>query len=149
MPNPDISLIYLKKIDWGSLRTGFWEEYLDLRGMRWQENGGSCTVRNVIIFTHPHISLGRSSQDEWGGRVMWHAWERRENCTMFWWESPKERDHSEDQGVGGRMGSEWILGRLAWGVWIGFDWLRIGTGGGLLWVRWWTFGFLCHGVSYI
>jgi hypothetical protein len=30
------------------------------------------------------------------------------------------------------------------GVWIGFDWLRIGTCGGLLWVRWWTFGFLCH-----
>jgi hypothetical protein len=38
----------------------------------------------------------------------------------------------EDQGVGGKMGSEWILGRLAWGVWIGFDWLRTGTGGGLL-----------------
>jgi hypothetical protein len=34
-----------------------------------------------------------------------------------WWESPKERDHLEDQGVGGKMGSEWILGRLAWGVW--------------------------------
>jgi hypothetical protein len=30
-----------------------------------------------------------------------------------------------------RMGSEWILGRLVWGVWIGFDWLGIGTGGGL------------------
>jgi hypothetical protein len=38
-------------------------------------------------------------------------------------ESPKERDHLEDQGVGGKMG---------WGVWIGFDWLRTGTGGGLL-----------------
>jgi hypothetical protein len=25
-----------------------------------------------------------------------------------------------------------ILGRLAWWVWIGFDWLRIGTGGRLL-----------------
>jgi hypothetical protein len=25
------------------------------------------------------------------------------------------------------VGSEWILGRLAWGVWIGFDWLRTGT----------------------
>jgi hypothetical protein len=25
-----------------------------------------------------------------------------------------------------------MLGRLAWGVWIGFDWLRTGTGGGLL-----------------
>jgi hypothetical protein len=24
--------------------------------------------------------------------------------------SPKERDHSEDQGVDGNMGSEWILG---------------------------------------
>jgi hypothetical protein len=33
------------------------------------------------------------------------------------------------------MGSDLILGRLAWGVWIGFDWLRIGTGGGLLCVR--------------
>jgi hypothetical protein len=33
----------------------------------------------------------------------------------FWWESLKERDHWEDQFVGGKMGSEWILGRLAWG----------------------------------
>jgi hypothetical protein len=41
---------------------------------------------------------------------MWHAWERKEKCTRFWWESQKERDHSEDQGVGGKMGSEWILG---------------------------------------
>jgi hypothetical protein len=50
-----------------------------------------------------------------------------------WWESPKERDHLEDQGVGGRMASEWILRRLAWGGgWIGFNWLRTGTGGGLL-----------------
>jgi hypothetical protein len=48
------------------------------------------------------------------------------------WESQKERDHSEDKGIGGRMGSEWILRKLACGVWIGFDWLRIGTGGGLL-----------------
>jgi hypothetical protein len=31
-----------------------------------------------------------------------------------------------------KMGSEWIFGRLAWGVWIGFDWLRTGTCGGLL-----------------
>jgi hypothetical protein len=45
---------------------------------------------------------------------MWHAWERTENCTRFWCESPKERDHSEYQDVGGKMGSEWILGRLAW-----------------------------------
>jgi hypothetical protein len=44
---------------------------------------------------------------------MWHAWERRGKCTELWWESPKDRDHMEDQDVDGRMSSEWILGRLA------------------------------------
>jgi hypothetical protein len=39
------------------------------------------------------------------------------------------------------MGSEWILGRSSW--------LRIETGGGLLWIRLWTFGFWCHVVSYV
>jgi hypothetical protein len=53
---------------------------------------------------------------------MWHAWERREMCTRFRWESPKERDHWEDQGVGGKMGLEWILGRLTWGC---VDWIRL------------------------
>jgi hypothetical protein len=52
---------------------------------------------------------------------MWHMWECREKCTRFWWEFSKERDHSKDQGVDGRMGLEWILGTLAWGVgWSGF-----------------------------
>jgi hypothetical protein len=73
------------------LRTGFWEEYLDLRGMIWQENRESCTVRSFIICTRPQIPLGRSSHGEWGGWGMWHAWERREKCTGFWWESPEEK----------------------------------------------------------
>jgi hypothetical protein len=34
-------------------------------------------------------------------------------CTEFRWERPKERDHLEDQGLDGRMESEWILGTLA------------------------------------
>jgi hypothetical protein len=63
---------------------------------------------------------------------MWPTWERREECTRFWWESLKEREHSEDQGIDGRMESEWIVHRLARGVWFGFDWLTIGTGGELL-----------------
>jgi hypothetical protein len=62
---------------------------------------------------------------------MWHAWERRENCTMFWWETQKERGHSEDRGVDGMMGSECISKRLAGSV-CGFNWLKIGTGSGLL-----------------
>jgi hypothetical protein len=52
---------------------------------------------------------------------MWHAWDRREKFKGFWWEGPKERDHSEDRGVDGRMGSEWILERLAGGV----EWIRL------------------------
>jgi hypothetical protein len=47
--------------------------------------------------------------------------DRGEKCTRFLWGSPKERDHSEDQGVDGSMGSEWILGRLANGV----NWIRV------------------------
>jgi hypothetical protein len=36
-----------------------------------------------------------------------------------------------------------------WRVWSGFNWLRIGTGGGLLWLRWWTFGFWRHEIRYV
>jgi hypothetical protein len=41
-------------------------------------------------------------------------------------------NHLEDQGVDGRMGSEWILGRLTVGAKSGSILLRIGAGGGLL-----------------
>jgi hypothetical protein len=64
---------------------------------------------------------------------MWHAWEKREKCTRFRWENPKEREHSL-----GRPRRRWENGirmdlRETGGVvWIGFDWLRTGTGGGLL-----------------
>jgi hypothetical protein len=30
---------------------------------------------------------------------MWNVWERRQKCTSFWWESPKETDYSEDRGI--------------------------------------------------
>jgi hypothetical protein len=39
------------------------------------------------------------------------------------------------------------LREIGWGVWSGFTWPRIGTAGGLSWMRWWTFGFWRHGVS--
>jgi hypothetical protein len=66
-----------------------------------RENGDSCTMRSFIICTNPQISLGRR-------RMRWTEHGRGEK-------SVKGFDHSEGQGVGGRMGSEWILGRLAWG----------------------------------
>jgi hypothetical protein len=44
---------------------------------------------------------------------------------------PRKEDLLGDQGVFGRMGSKWKLGRL-FAVWSGFTWLRIGIVGGLL-----------------
>jgi hypothetical protein len=44
-----------------------------------------------------------------------------ESVQVFWWESPKERDHSEDRGINGRMGSEWIFGRLRGEV----EWIQV------------------------
>jgi hypothetical protein len=58
----------------------------------------------------------KSRQMRWAGHVACMGEERK----VFRWESPKERDHSEDQGVDGRMGSEWFLERLAGG---GVDWI--------------------------
>jgi hypothetical protein len=55
---------------------------------------------------------------------MWHAWERGETCTGFWWESPKEKDHLKTEGVDGRMGSKYTLGRLAGGV----EWIHVAKG---------------------
>jgi hypothetical protein len=46
---------------------------------------------------------------------MWHAWEREETCRGFWWEIPKEKDQLKDQGIDGKRGLEWILGRLVGG----------------------------------
>jgi hypothetical protein len=52
--------------------------------------------------------------------------------TIFWLESLKERDRSEDLVVDGRMILERILGKDGGEVRTGFIWLRIGTSGGLL-----------------
>jgi hypothetical protein len=52
------------------------------------------------LYSSPNISRQvKSRRMRWAG--MWYAWEKREKCTRFWWESPKERDHLEDQSVGG------------------------------------------------
>jgi hypothetical protein len=53
---------------------------------------------------------------------MWHAWERREKCTRFWWESPKERDRSKDQSVGVEDGIRMDLRETGLG---GVDWIRL------------------------
>jgi hypothetical protein len=62
---------------------------------------------------------------------MWHAWKMREKCTRFWWENSKERPLGRARR-GWEDGIRMDLREIGWRLWIGFDWLRIGTGGGLL-----------------
>jgi alpha-glucosidase (family GH31 glycosyl hydrolase) len=50
---------------------------------------------------------------------MWHAWERGETCTGFWWESLKEKDHLEDQGIDG---IKLDLREIGWG---GVEWIHL------------------------
>jgi hypothetical protein len=72
----------------------------------------------------------KSRRMRWAGHVARMGGGR--NVYRVLVEGPKERTHLEDQGVDGRRGSKWTLGRLVGGVWSGFTWLRIGTVGGLL-----------------
>jgi hypothetical protein len=42
------------------------------------------------------------------------------------------------------------LREVGWWAWTGSIWLRIGTGGGLLWMRLWTFGsHKMRGISWV
>jgi hypothetical protein len=59
---------------------------------------------------------------------MWHAWEGRNVYRVL----VGKPDGKRPLGRPRRMESKWTLGRLVGGVWSGFTWLRIGTGGGLL-----------------
>ena len=52
--------------------------------------------------------------------------------TGFWWGSLRERDHLEDQGIGGRIILRWVFRKQDVGAWSGLIWLSIGTGGGHL-----------------
>jgi hypothetical protein len=86
-------------------------------------------MRNFISYPDI-IRQVKSRRMRWAGHVARMGEERKVYKVLMG--KPEGKRPLGDQDVGGKMGSEWILGRLACGVWIGFDWLRTGTGGGLL-----------------
>jgi hypothetical protein len=51
---------------------------------------------------------------------MWHAWERGETCTGFWWESRKDRGRLEDRH-NWEDGIRMDLREMAWGV----EWIHL------------------------
>ena len=66
-------------------------------------------------------------------------WERlvarmgeRRGYTGFWWGKLRERYQLGDPGVDGKIILRWIIRKWDRGIWAGFIWLRIGTGGGYL-----------------
>jgi hypothetical protein len=67
--------------------------------------------------------------------MVWRVLARIEVCTGCWWGSLRERDHRRDQDVDERIILRWIFRKLEGVVGIRWSWLRIGAGGGQLWVR--------------
>jgi hypothetical protein len=66
-----------------------------------------------ILYSSPDIIRQiKSRKMRWAGHV---ARMGEESVQGFGGRNQKERDHFEDQDVDGRMGSEWILGRLPGG----------------------------------
>jgi hypothetical protein len=60
-----------------------------------------------------------------------HEWEGRVMHIGHWCESQMERDHQEDQDLGGWTILKWILERYDGVEWTESNWLRIRTTGGL------------------
>jgi hypothetical protein len=76
------------------------------------------------------IRQSKSRRMRWAGHVACIGEER--NLYRVLVGKPEGKNHLEDQGVDGRIGSKWTIERWVGGAWSGFTWLRIGTVGGLL-----------------
>jgi hypothetical protein len=63
------------------------------------------------------------------------VWGRGEVWTGFWWGNLRDGDHWGDPDVDGRIILRLIFRKLEGVLGTGWSWLRIGTGGGHLWVR--------------
>jgi hypothetical protein len=93
-----------------------------IKETKWKRLGTFGEMRNVR-----KVLVGKSEE----GLGMLHVWGRREVYTGFWWENLRERDHSEDPGVDGKI-IRWIFRKRDVGTLTGLIWLRIGISDGHL-----------------
>jgi hypothetical protein len=75
-------------------------------------SGGPKSFIHVLLNIIRQVTSRRM---RWAGQVACIGEEKK--CIRFWWESPKERGHSENQGLDGRMdqnrsSGEWLGVRL-------------------------------------
>jgi hypothetical protein len=60
-------------------------------------------IAHEELYNLPSYPDIKSRRMRWAGHVACMG--EVTKLQRVWWESPKESDHSEEQGVGGRMGS--------------------------------------------
>jgi hypothetical protein len=94
--------------------------------MKEQENGESCTIWELRnLYSSPDIVRQiKLRRMRWAGHVA-HTGERR-NVYRVLVGKLEGKVHLKDQGVDGRIGSKWTLGKLIEWLWSGFTWLRMG-----------------------
>jgi hypothetical protein len=86
------------------------------------------------LYSSPNIVLVvKSRRMRWAGHVARMGEDRGVHRVLVG--KPEGRRPLGDQDVDGRIILRWIFRKSEWVVGPGWSWLRIGTGGGHLWVR--------------
>ena len=109
-----------------------------------RQASSSCATSVSISFFLPKGKQKHNTVQEYGIDykinkqtlyVRMYVWRKGKVYRRFWWGNLKERDHWGDQDVDGSIILRWIFRKWEGVVGTGRGWLRIWTGGGLLWVR--------------
>jgi len=82
---------------------------MEVRGRKCWKTGKCCTVRDFMtLYASPYIArLSKSRRLRWVGHVACMGDMR--NLFKMLVGSPKGKDHSQDEGLGGRIILEWML----------------------------------------